>query len=95
LWRTSTGVKPIIVVDLGRRVPASGSGVGGSGTTAAAAAVDLGHRVPVSGGGVGGRSTTTAAACHRLWPADRLITTVPGPFVAELLSIGRFTGKCA
>jgi len=38
LGRTSTGVKPIVAVGRGRRVPTGGGGGGGSGTTAIAAA---------------------------------------------------------
>jgi len=38
LRQTSTGVKPIVAVDLGRREPTSDGGVGGIVTTADAAA---------------------------------------------------------
>lgn len=72
LRRNRTGVKPIIAVGRGRRVPTSGGCGGGSSTTFVAAAA----------------TTTVAVARHRLRPVGSA-SAVPGPFLADALSLGR------
>jgi len=47
LRRTSTGVKPIVAVGRGRRVPTSDGGGDGSGTTAVAATAAYHQLLPV------------------------------------------------
>lgn len=78
LGRTSTGVKPIVAVSRGRRVPTGGGDGGGSDATAIAAAAAVAV------------AAAAAAARHQLLPVGSA-STVPGPFLAGALPLGRTT----